>query len=150
MFSRILKIIGSAVLAIALALPGGIHATEKTTTPPRVAAIPATLTGTLTYREQFALPAGSEAHIQLLDISRADAPSTVIAEQKLAIGGQVPIHFRLDYDAADLHPKNAYAVGARITQGGKLLFISDTTTPVITRGNPLEADLVLKRVSAEQ
>ena len=53
-------------------------------------------------------------------------------------------------DAAGLEPKNTYVVSARITHGDQLLFISDKATPVITRGNPLEADLVLKKVSAKQ
>ena len=149
MFSRIMKIIGSAVLAVALAIPGG-HASDSPATASKAAAIPATLVGTLTYRERIALPPGSEALVELRDVSRADAPSTTIAEQRIAIGGQVPIHFRLDYDAAVLDPKHTYAVSARITNGGRLLFISDTMTQVITRGNPLEADLVLKKVSDKQ
>ena len=55
---------------------------------------------------------------------------------------------RVDFaaDAAGLEPKNTYVVSARITHGDQLLFISDKATPVITRGNPLEADLVLKKV----
>lgn len=147
MVHRIIKIVASAALALALALPGA-HATEKKPAEPM--AIPATISGTVAYRERIALPPGSEVYVQLLDISRGDAPSTVIAEQKIAIDGQVPIHFRLDYDAAALAPKNTYAVSARITNDGKLLFISDTAAPVITRGNPLEADLVLKKVSTKQ
>ena len=100
--------------------------------------------------EKLALPPGSHATVQLLDTSRADAPAVVVAEQRIAITGQVPIPFSLDYDAAGLEPKNTYVVSARITHGDQLLFISDKATPVITRGNPLEADLVLKKVSAKQ
>ncbi len=149
MFPRIMKIAGCAMLAVALALPGGVHAAEQATaaTP---ATIPAVVNGTLTYRERIALPPGSSAIVQLLYTSRADTQARLVAEQKIAIGRQVPIPFSLDYDAASLDPKNTYALAARIVLGEQLLFISDTATPVITRGNPLEADLVLKKVSGKQ
>lgn len=146
MFPRIMKIAGCAMLAVALALPGGVHAAEQAT----AATIPAVVNGTLTYRERIALPPGSSAIVQLLDTSRADTQARLVAEQKIAIGRQVPIPFSLDYDAASLDPKNTYALAARIVLGEQLLFISDTATPVITRGNPLEADLVLKKVSVKQ
>lgn len=159
MLSRILKIAGSAVLAVALSIPGGAHAapatgaTEKAPAArmgAKAASIPAVIVGSITYRERIALPPGSHATVQLLDTSRADAPAVVVAEQRIAVTGQVPIPFSLDYDAAGLEPKNTYVVSARIAHGDQLLFISDTATPVITRGNPLEADLVLKKVSAKQ
>lgn len=147
MIHRILKIAASALLSLALALPGA-HAADKKPAAPM--AIPAVISGTVAYRERIALPPGSEAIVQLLDTSRADAPAVVVAEQRIAVTGQVPIPFSLDYDAAGLEPKNTYVVSARITHGDQLLFISDKATPVITRGNPLEADLVLKKVSAKQ
>ena len=146
MLSRILKIAGSALLALALALPGGIPAANAASP----AAIPATVFGKLSYRERIALPPGSEAIVQLLDTSRADAPATVVAEQRIAIGGQVPIHYRLDYDAATIDPRHRYTVSARIVNGERLLFVSDTVTPVITRGSPGQADLLLKQAPGKQ
>ena len=95
---------------------GGVHAAEQATaaTP---ATIPAVVNGTLTYRERIALPPGSSAIVQLLDTSRADTQARLVAEQKIAIGRQVPIPFSLDYDAASLDPKNTYALAARIVLG---------------------------------
>ena len=112
--------------------------------------IPAIISGTIAYRERMALPPGSEAIVQLLDTSRADAPAIVIAEQRLTITGQVPVSYQVDYDAVNINPRNNYTVSARIVNGGKLLFVSDTGIPVITRGSPGHVDLVLKKAASPQ
>jgi putative lipoprotein len=147
MIRRILLIAASAALSLALALPGA-HAAEKKPAEPM--AIPAIISGTVAYRERMALPPGSEAIVQLLDTSRADAPAIVVAEQRIAIAGQVPVSYQLDYDAVTINPRNSYTVSARIVNGSKLLFITDTATPAITRGSPGHVDLMLKKVSAPQ
>jgi putative lipoprotein len=68
-----------------------------------------------------------------------------MAEQRIAIAGQVPIEFRLDYDAVQINPKHTYTVAARIVSGDKLLFVSDTPNHVITQGSPGHLELVLKK-----
>ncbi|MDQ5914847.1 MAG: putative lipoprotein, partial [Pseudomonadota bacterium] len=57
---------------------------------------------------------------------------------------------QIDYDAVNINPRNSYTVSARIVNGGKLLFITDTATPVITRGSPGHVDLMLKKVASPQ
>ena len=81
MFPRIMKIAGCAMLAVALALPGGVHAAEQAT----AATIPAVVNGTLTYRERIALPPGSSAIVQLLDTSRADTQARPVAAAIAAV-----------------------------------------------------------------
>lgn len=148
MLETVLKIGACAALATALALPGA-HAEEKTPLPEKFG-IAATISGTLTYRERMALPPGAVAIVQLQDVSRADAPAAILGEQHQTLGGQVPVPFRVDYDAAKIEPRNSYNISARIEHDGRLLFVSDTRTPVITRGHPMEADLVLKKVAPKQ
>src|SRR3546814_3369922 len=41
--------------------------------------------GSLTYRERIALPPGSVAEVTLQDVSRADAPSTILARQTIPL-----------------------------------------------------------------
>ena len=147
MINRLSRIAASAALSLTLALPGA-HAAEKKPAEPMT--IPAIISGTIAYRERMALPPGSEAIVQLLDTSRADAPAIVIAEQRLIITGQVPVSYQVDYDAVNINPRNSYTVSARIVNGGKLLFVSDTGIPVITRGSPGHVDLVLKMAASPQ
>lgn len=106
------------------------------------------VTGTVTYRERIALDPAADIVVQLLDVSLMDAPSKVLAEQRIkANGKQVPFAYELKVDAARIDPRMLYAVSARITRGEQLLFINDTQYPVLTQGGATSADLVLVRVA---
>jgi putative lipoprotein len=102
--------------------------------------------GTLTYRERMALPGDVVIEVQLQDVSLADAPATVLATQRITSPSQVPIAFTLAYRSAAIDERNRYAVQARIEQGGRLLFINDTHTPVLTYGGGDRVDMLLVRV----
>jgi len=73
-------------------------------------------------------------------VSKADAPAEVVGEQMIETQGrQVPIPFALPYEPGKIKEKHTYSLRARIHDGaGKLLFINDTSVPVITKGNPTE------------
>jgi len=104
------------------------------------------VTGSITYRERIALPPSAVITVKLVDVSLADAPAVLIAEQVIATAGrQVPFEFALEYDAARIQPSHTYAVQVRIENGDRLLFISDTMNPVITRGAPTRVDIVVRR-----
>ncbi|MBB3640532.1 YbaY family lipoprotein [Variovorax atrisoli] len=106
------------------------------------------VTGTVTYRERIALDPAADIVVQLLDVSLMDAPSKVLAEQRIkANGKQVPFAYELKVDAARIDPRMRYAVSARITRGEQLLFINDTQYPVLTQGGATSADLVLVRIA---
>ncbi len=97
------------------------------------------LSGTINYRARIALPPGAVIDVKLQDVSRADAPATVLAEQQIVTQGeQVPIPFRLEYNPADIQPGHRYSVGVRIEIDGKLRWITQTMHPVINDG-PAEA-----------
>jgi putative lipoprotein len=109
----------------------------------------ATITGTVTYLQRMALPTNAVILVQLLDVSLADAPSKVVAEQSISLGQrQVPIPFTLNYDASKIDEKHSYSLSAKITVDGVLRFTSDQSYPVLTRGTPSKADIVLKQVSS--
>ncbi len=96
-----------------LAVPELSHAAEKM------------LTGEVIYRERIALPPNAVLTVQLADVSLADAPATVLGEQKIAPAGQVPIGFEIRFDPSDIRPNMTYALQARISVEGRLLFIND-------------------------
>jgi putative lipoprotein len=109
----------------------------------------ARVTGTVTYLQRIALPPSATIKVQLIDVSRADAPAIVLGEQILTAGGkQVPFSFEIPYDLAKIDQRFSYAVSARIEDGGKLLFINDQRYAVITRGAPNHVDMVLRAVGA--
>ncbi len=127
----------TAVTCLAVfALGACVPATQVSGTTPAATAV----TGTVTYRQRSALPPGAVTTVQLQDISRADAPATVLGEQIIAMDGKsVPVPYAIAYDPAAIDPRSMVSVSARITDAdGKLLFISDTIVPVITRDNPTQ------------
>jgi len=103
--------------------------------------------GSVTYRERIALPPNAQLEIVLADVSLADAPYKSIAEKKIIPAGQVPIPFELHYDSKKIVTNHTYAVMARITEDGKLLFINDQSYQVLTRGRPNTVEMVLKKVN---
>jgi putative lipoprotein len=108
--------------------------------------VPAQVTGSVAYRERIALPPTAVVTVRLVDVSRADAAAELLAEQVIPTGGRhVPFEFALAYDASRIQPGHTYAVQARIEADGKLLFISDTMHPVITRGAPVRVDIMVRR-----
>ena len=117
-----------------------VPALPTATKPPTDAAV----TGSITYGNTAALPAGAALTVELRDVSKADAPSILIAHQVIPHPGPPPIAFRLDYRRAAIDPRNTYSVSARVeTAAGKLLFINDTAYLVLTYGHPDRADLEL-------
>jgi uncharacterized lipoprotein YbaY len=106
------------------------------------------VTGDVTYLERIALPPGSVVSVQLLDVSRADAPATVLGEQTIMPEGGPPYPFSIAFDPAAIVARNRYRVSARITGlDGTLLFISMEAFPVITGGNPTQdVEVLVRRV----
>lgn len=96
----------------------------------------ATLEGTVWYRQRSALPEDAVVEVSLLDVSRADAPATVLARTQIVPTTQVPIAFTLHYDAAQIQPAHSYALQAKILLGDALLFISTERYEVLTRNAP--------------
>ena len=104
------------------------------------------VTGSITYRERIALPPSAVVTVKLVDVSLADAPAVLIAEQVIPTAGrQVPFEFALAYDASRIQPSHTYAVQVRIEDGGKQHFISETVSQLITRAAPTPRDSVVRR-----
>ncbi len=110
----------------------------------------ASVTGTVSYLERMALPTNAVIEVQLLDVSLADAPAKVVAEESINLGQrQVPVPFSLSFDPAKIEANRRYSVSAKITVDGKLWFISDRSYPVLTDGHPTHVDLLLKQVTGQ-
>ena len=100
---------------------------------------------TVTYRERIALPPDAVVEVELLDTSRADAPSIRMSSQRFRLTG-VPQSFQIGYDPALIDERFTYTVAARILSGDATLFRSTTATPVLTRGAPDAVELTLEKM----
>lgn len=111
---------------------------------------PAVLSGAVTYRERMPLRLDAVIKVRLEDVSLADAPAMILAEQEIpARGLSVPVPFRLEYDPARIDERYRYAVRAEIRgAGNELLWTTTTSHPVLTRGAPRDGvEVVVERVA---
>jgi putative lipoprotein len=99
--------------------------------------------GTVGYRERRALPADAVVTVTVSDVSQDDAPARVIGQQRINGASGVPVPFRIEVPTGSIDPRQTYSLSARITVDGALRWITDTHVPVLTRGAPDGADLVL-------
>ncbi len=111
----------------------------------------AAITGTVSYRESDPMPPSAVVIVTLADTSVTDAAGQIgahVIEQPKT----VPVDLSVAFDPADIIDNHSYTVEATISSGDALLWTTDTAYPVITRGNPLTADLLLIAVpsSVEQ
>ncbi|MEJ2385323.1 MAG: YbaY family lipoprotein, partial [Xanthomonadales bacterium] len=102
-----------------------------------------TVTGTINYRERIALSPEAVATVTLEDVSRADAPATVIARQEITNPGAPPIAFEIEYPLNAIDERMSYTVRAQIRDRGRLMLTTDTHAPVLTRGGGDTVDLAL-------
>lgn len=104
---------------------------------------PAAVTGTVSYRESDPMPASAVVIVTVADTSVTDAAAGQIGAHVIEQPKTVPVGFSVGFDPADIIDNHSYTVEATISSGDALLWTTDTAYPVITRGNPLTADLLL-------
>jgi putative lipoprotein len=112
-------------------------------TPPTATSNELAVTGTLSYRERIALPPDAVVLVQLRDVSLMDVAAILISEQVIKPEHSVPIPFSLPYTAEDIDERMTYSVFASIRSGGRLLFITDRSYQVLTRGKSNHVKLIL-------
>lgn len=109
----------------------------------------AQINGTATYRERMALPPNASFEATLEDVSRADAPATVLSRAQIEPAGQPPFRFTLQYDPVQLEAGHNYAIRAKVTHEGRLMFTSDQHYAIPTEGEELSI-MMVRAHGAEQ
>ncbi len=145
---------------------GKVRHCKQGDTPPAAATAPETTTaattatkpvvssfidisGNVTYPQRIALPPDAVLIVRIQDVSRADAPARILAEQRIELAGrQVPISFQTTVDRDLIGKRARITAAARIERGGKLLFISDKSYPAIRNGQAVPVEMTLKQVTS--
>jgi uncharacterized lipoprotein YbaY len=122
-------------LTVALLALAGVFAVVPGTAVAGDAAPTGKVTGFVSYENNDDLSPTAVLTVKLVDISRADAPADVVAQQVIQTSGlQVPIAYEVDYDPSKIDPGHRYAIQARIDDQGSLQYTSDRVYPVLTQG----------------
>lgn len=95
-----------------------------------------TVSGVVTYLQRVALSPAAVVHVEIDDVTFEDAPMVTISSVDIPATHQVPIAFSLLYDPSKIDPKHHYALNARITDHGTLLFLNKTRFPLFENGAP--------------
>jgi uncharacterized lipoprotein YbaY/heat shock protein HslJ len=114
------------------------------------AAAAQTVEGTATYRERIAPPPDARLEVVLLDVSRMGASALELGRAEIEDAGAPPYAFEIGYDPAAIDSAGSYAVRATLRAGGRMLFTTDTHVPILTRGAPDRAEIVMVRVAQER
>jgi uncharacterized lipoprotein YbaY len=92
------------------------------------------LTGRVSCPDLLGLIEGTRLSIQLQDVSRADAPAKLMAEQVVAVSAdQIPYHFTLAFDPAEIDARNSYQLRATVGLDSTMLYTTTRAVPVLTR-----------------
>jgi putative lipoprotein len=132
-----------------LALAGLLLAGCMSFSEPRTAEV----TGRVLYLERTALPRPGSLRVTLEDVSRADAPAIVVAEQTIDVvdGADPPFPFVLRVDNQRIRGGKTYVVRAEVRDaGGELRAVTVESYPVLTRGAPRAVDVAVRPLSATQ
>jgi putative lipoprotein len=104
------------------------------------------ISGEAFYREKMLLTPGEYMlQVRLVDVSKQDTKSLLVAQSNQPLHGTPPFPFELSYNAQDIKEGHSYSVQARITRNGKLRFISDQAVNPFTEANK-NPSILLKAV----
>ena len=109
-----------------------------------------TISGTASYRQRVALPPDAVFEAVLIDAAIADAPARELGRVRLQPAGQSPFRFSIPYRDSDVTPGGRYTVRATVRHGDRLLFTTDTFTPVLTGGPSQPLNLVMVQVGSRR
>lgn len=105
-----------------------------------------TVTGSVSYLERVALPAGAVVDVDLLD-----SASKVVASARITTAGeQVPIPFVIEYDPNKINENERYSLSARISVGNQPWWVSTDFVPALTYGaGKFGINIIVRPASAQ-
>jgi len=103
-----------------------------------------TIDGSVTYLQRIALPRGAIVVVELFELSAEGGNGALVARHSFRAESQVPIGFQLGYDRSRISAARTYGLQVRILVDGALWFVNRQAEPVLTRGSPSSARIVVQ------
>jgi len=101
--------------------------------------------GRVLYRERIALLPQALVDVRVMDVTDPSAPMLVGRTAFQAGGRQVPIDFEVEVDPTLMDARSDYVVEANVYLDGRLTWAQARAAPVLTKGHPVEVELLLLR-----
>lgn len=99
------------------------------------------------YLDRRMLPPGAVLEVNLEDISKADAPSELIASQAMEAVSAPPFSMVLNYDAMKIMDKHRYNLRATIKVKNQLVMTSTTNVIPFVEGSIVPIEIKLERIA---
>ncbi|MCA0939650.1 META domain-containing protein [Salipiger pacificus] len=97
--------------------------------------------------EGASLPPEALLEVELLDVSRADAPAEVLSSHRYRIE-VLPAIVKLPYDDAQIDDRMSYVVAGKVREGETVVLRTTTAFPAITRDAPARPEIVLEQMAS--
>ncbi|MBE9636796.1 META domain-containing protein [Salipiger mangrovisoli] len=94
--------------------------------------------------EGATLPPDAMLEVELLDVSRADAPATVLSAHRYRVE-VLPVIVKLPYDDDAIDPRMSYIVAGKVRAGDSVVLRTTTAFPAITRDAPARPEITLEQ-----
>ncbi len=133
-------LVTSLVLVVGAVLAGCSHG-PKTAKP----AGPG-IGGTVIYITNAKLPDDATVELKLVELDREGRVDRVVATESYPRPASVPMEYWLPYQPGLISQRQAYGIEGVILSGGKTLFATPRPVPVLTKGNPTRAEIVVTPV----
>lgn len=104
------------------------------------------ITGSAISRERLYVPPGAMFDAELVDITRAGEPPTVLGRQRIAPAGPPPYALHIPFHQSRLQLRGRYEVRAAVRLDGRLLLDMPGSHPALIDPAYRHADVILARV----
>jgi uncharacterized lipoprotein YbaY len=109
---------------------------------PAPAKVANAVTGVVIANSPSALAPGATLTVRLLDVTRADGETILVATQTWPVTA-IPAEFTLPYDPAQINSIRTFAVDATVMDQGVARYVSQGRVGVLTQGKPSHANVLL-------
>lgn len=99
------------------------------------AAVTGFVAGTVTCRPKTILSSAAVLNLQLVERAETELDARIVAEQTTIGPGQPPLRFRLAFPAASIDAGREYTIRARISDAGRLRYLTTAVYRVLTGGH---------------
>lgn len=113
---------------------------------------PPYVTGTVFHRDVQPLPENATVQVQLVEAPAEGKAEVVVSEQTISCICNFidppcngPVFYELPYDPATLDAAREYLVSARIRDGDKTIYASDTPNRVLTGGHARNTQILVSK-----
>lgn len=95
------------------------------------------LTGKVTAMTESILDKSAVVEVSLVDISKVDISAVPMDTTVIRSPGKFPVMFAVKFKKAELNPESDYAIQVRVSEKGKLKWITTAVYRVLTKGGPM-------------